>query len=251
MQGVSPMAPSWKTKQEVSVKALLPIALMTAIAAPAAADVTTTPVAGTLLDIQAVGSVSRAPDVAVIGAGVVTQAAKAGAALSANATRMTATIAALKAAGVAERDIQTQSIALQPQYRYGDNQPPVLTGYQASNRVSVKLRDLARAGAVIDALVAAGANQIDGPNLLVDKPEAALDEARAKAIATARARADLYARAAGLTVRRIVRIAESENYQPPVRPMAMAMRMEKADSTPVAAGEQDLSVNVAVTFELN
>jgi uncharacterized protein len=231
------------------MKALLPILML--LTTPAlAAEITTAPVAGTLLEISAEGSASRVPDVAVIGAGVVTQAGKAGAALSANAQRMTATIAALKAAGVAERDIQTQSISLQPQYRYGDNQPPVLTGYQASNRVSVKLRDLARAGSVIDALVAAGANQVDGPTLMVDKPEAALDEARTKAIAIARARAELYAKGTGLTVRRIVRIAESETVAQPVRPMMMAMRAEKAD-TPVAAGEQDLSVTVAVTFELN
>jgi uncharacterized protein len=232
------------------MKALLPIALL-AVATPAlAAEITTTPVAGTLLDITAQGTVSRAPDVAVVGAGVVTQAGKAGAAMTANAQRMSATIAALKSAGIADRDIQTQSISLQPQYRYVENQTPVLTGYQASNRVSVKLRDLARAGAVIDALVSAGANQIDGPNLMVDKPETALDEARAKALTAARARAELYAKGAGLTVRRIVRIAESESYQPPVRPMAMAMRMEKSD-TPIAAGEQDLSVSLSVTFELN
>jgi uncharacterized protein len=249
MQGISPMTPS--DEQEVPMKILLPMTLLAAAATPAlAAEITTAPVAGTLLEISAEGQVSRVPDIAIVGAGVVTQAGKAGAALSANASRMTATIAALKAAGVAERDIQTQSINLQPQYRYGDNQPPVLTGYQASNRVSVKLRDLARAGAVIDALVSAGANQIDGPDLMVDKPEAALDEARAKALATARARAELYAKGAGLTVRRIVRIAESENYRPVARPMAMAMRAEKAD-TPVAAGEQQLSLSLSVTFELN
>jgi uncharacterized protein len=232
------------------MKTLLPLILLSAAAPALAAEVTTAPVTGTLLDISATGTVSRAPDVALIGAGVVTQATKANAALSANASRMTATIAALKSAGVAARDIQTQSINLQPQYRYGDNQPPVLTGYQASNRVSVKLRDLDRAGAVIDALVAAGANQIDGPDLSVDKPEAALDEARAKALATARTRAELYAKGAGLTVRRIVRIAESENYRRPVPQAAMMMRAEKADATPVAAGEQDLDVTLSVTFEL-
>jgi uncharacterized protein len=248
MQGISPMTPSYE--QEVPMKALLPTILLAAATPAMAAEITTAPIQGTLLEISAEGTVNRVPDLAVIGAGVVTQAGKAGAALGANASRMSATIAALKAAGVAERDIQTQSISLQPQYRYGDNQPPVLTGYQASNRVSVKLRDLARAGAVIDALVAAGANQIDGPELMVDKPETALDEARTKALAAARARAELYARGAGLSVRRIVRIAEGEGYRPPVRPMAMAMRAEKAD-TPVAAGEQQLSVNLSVTFELN
>jgi uncharacterized protein YggE len=228
---------------------LLPLAAL-AIAAPAFADVTTTPIAGTELDISATGASTRAPDIASIGAGVVTQASRAGDAMAANAKAMTATIAALKRAGVADRDIQTQSINLQPQYRYADNQPPVLTGYQASNRVSVRIRDIARAGGVIDALVSAGANQIDGPTLAVEHPEAALDEARAKALATARSRAELYAKAAGLTVKRIVRISESENAGPIVRPMAMMARAAK-DSTPVEAGEQELTVNLSVVFELN
>ena len=227
---------------------LLPLALLAA--APAFADVTTTPIAGTELDISATGTSTRAPDIATISAGVVTQAPRAGDAMAANAKAMTATIAALKHAGVADRDIQTQSINLQPQYRYGDNQPPVLTGYQASNRVSVRIRDLTGAGGVIDALVSAGANQIDGPTLAVEHPEAALDEARAKALATARTRADLYAKAAGLTVRRIVRISESDGSGPIVRPMAMMARA-KADTTPVEAGEQELTVNLSVVFELN
>ncbi len=230
--------------------ALLPLIALGA-AAPVLAEVTTTPIAGTELDVAATGISTRTPDLATIGAGVVTQATRAGDAMTANAKAMTATIASLKRAGVADRDIQTQSISLQPQYRYGDNQPPVLTGYQASNRVLVRMRDLARAGGIVDALVAAGANQIDGPTLSIEHPEAALDEARAKALATARTRADLYARAAGLTVRRIVRISESDNVPPPiVRPMAM-MRAKAADATPVEAGEQDLTVNLSVVFELS
>jgi hypothetical protein len=232
------------------VKTLLPLIAL-AFAAPALADVTTTPITGTELDIQATGISTRTPDVATISAGVVTQASKAGDAMAANAKAMSATIAALKRAGVADRDIQTQSINLQPQYRYGDNQPPVLTGYQASNRVSVRIRDMAGTGGVIDALVSAGANQIDGPILAVDHPESALDEARAKALATARTRAELYAKAAGLTVRRIVRISESESGPPIVRPMAMMARAKAADMTPVEAGEQELAVNLSVVFELN
>ena len=230
------------------MKILLPLAVLAA--APAFADVTTTPIAGTALDVSATGTSTRAPDIATISAGVVTQAQRAGDAMTANAKAMTATIAALKRAGVADRDIQTQSINLQPQYRYGDNQPPVLTGYQANNRVSVRIRNLAAAGGVIDALVAAGANQIDGPTLTVEHPEAALDEARAKALATARARAELYAKAAGLSVRRIVRISESEGSPPIVRPMAM-MASKRAEATPVEAGEQELTVNLSVVFELN
>ena len=231
------------------MKILLTLALLAAT--PALADVTTTPIAGTALDISATGTSTRTPDLMVIGAGVVTQANKAGEAMRTNAAAMTATVAALKRAGIADRDIQTQSINLQPQYRYGDNVPPVLTGYQASNRVSVRLRDLKNAGSVLDALIAAGANQIDGPTLSVDHPEAALDEARVKALATARTRAELYAKAAGMTVRRIVRISESDGSPPVVRPMMMMARGKAADSTPVEAGEQELTVTLSVVFELN
>jgi len=233
------------------MKTRLLMLTMLALAAPAFAEVTTAPITGTELDVSATGTSTRKPDIATISAGVVTQGPKAGGAMTANAKAMTATIAALKRAGVADRDIQTQSINLQPQYRYADNQPPILTGYQASNRVSIRLRDLAGAGDVIDALVSAGANQIDGPILSVEHPEAALDEARTKALAAARARADLYAKAAGLTVRRIVRISESDG-MPIVRPMMMMARASKvADSTPVEAGEQELTVNLSAVFELN
>ncbi|MDO6415756.1 SIMPL domain-containing protein [Sphingomonas sp. BIUV-7] len=204
---------------------------------------------GTRLDIAATGEVTRAPDVATISAGVVTQSGTASKAMADNAQRMTATIAALRKAGVADRDIRTASLRLSPQYRYQDNQPPVLTGYQASNQVSVRFREIAHAGSILDALVAAGANQIDGPSFTVDKPEPALDEARTQALATAKARAELYARAAGLHVKRIVRIGESGGAEPPIRPMMMMARA-KGDSTPVEPGEETLSITLQVTFEL-
>ncbi|WP_076072023.1 SIMPL domain-containing protein [Sphingomonas montana] len=233
--------------------ALSAAACAAALPAIAAAQVAPLPVAtlgGTRLDIVATGEVARAPDIATISAGVVTQAATASAALAENATRMTATIAALRRAGVADRDIQSNAINLSPQYRYGENVPPVLTGYQASNQVSIRFRDIKRAGAILDALVQAGANQINGPAFSLDKPAAALDEARTAAVAAARTRADLYARAAGLTVRRIVAIAEDGEQSAQPRPMMMAMaRMEK-DSTPVQAGEQTLAITLRVTFEL-
>ncbi|WP_156679409.1 SIMPL domain-containing protein [Sphingomonas profundi] len=232
--------------------------LLAAMAVPTAASaqvaaVTPVPVIqGTRLDVVAEGEVTRTPDVATIGAGVVTQGATAGAAMAENATRMAATVAALRRAGVAERDIQTSSINLNPQYRYGENVPPVITGYQASNQVNVRFRDVKRAGAILDALVAQGANQINGPSFTVDKPDAALDEARAAAVARARARAELYAKAAGLSVKRILAISESGDTSPPPRPMtvmAMARSKEAAD-TSIEAGEQKLSVTLSVTFEL-
>jgi uncharacterized protein YggE len=160
--------------------------------------------------------------------------------------------AALKSAGVADRDVQTSSISLNPEYRYENNQTPQLTGYTASNQVTVRFRDIANAGEIIDALVAQGANQINGPTLTIDKPEAAIDEARAKAVASGRARAELYARSLGLKVARVVSVSESGgNYPvPPPMPMMMAgARMEAAQSK-IDPGEQRLQVTLAMTFEL-
>jgi uncharacterized protein YggE len=229
----------------IALAAMLPLAAVQAQDAMPAPHMT-----GTRLDISATGEMNRAPDVATIGAGVVTQASTAAKAMADNAQRMTATIAALRKAGIADRDLRTASLRLSPQYRYVDNQPPQLTGYQASNQVTVRFRDIAKAGGILDALVAAGANQIDGPNFTVDKPEAALDEARTQALATAKARADLYARAAGLKVKRIVHITESGGEQSPIRPMMMMSARAKADSTPVEPGEQTLAITLQVTFEL-
>lgn len=208
---------------------------------------------GTTLDVTTTGKVTRTPDIATIRAGVVTQAPTAAAALSENAARMTRVIQSLKAAGIAERDIMTSNVGLSPQYRYQQNEAPVITGYQANNNVSVKFRDIAKSGAALDALVKAGANQIDGPSMSIDKPEGALDEARTDAVRLARARAELYAKAAGLRVVRILSINENgENDggspRPPVMYMARAMKAE-AD-TPIVAGETDLSVTLAVRFLL-
>ena len=109
----------------------------------------------------------------------------------------TGCIAALKGAGVADRDIQTSNLSLSPEYRYVENQPPQLVGYTASNQVSIRFRDIRNSGRVLDVLVDQGANQINGPSLTIDRPEAALDEARANAVTIGRARAKLYARALG------------------------------------------------------
>ncbi len=207
------------------------------------------PVAGTRLDIAVEGSVARTPDLATISAGVVTDAATAGEAMQENARRMAATLAALKSAGIPARDIQTAMLTLSPQYRYQENKPPLITGYQASNQVSVRFRDLKLAGPILDRLVAQGANQISGPNLSVDSPDAALDEARTAAVTTARKRAELYARAAGLHVKRIIAISEGGGSTPTPYPMVMAMR-EKAADTAIEPGEQTLSIALTVSFEL-
>jgi uncharacterized protein YggE len=207
---------------------------------------------GTLLSIAAQAEVHRVPDVATVSAGVVTQAADANAAMRANAEQMDKVMAAVRAAGIAERDIQTTGINVNPQYRYAENMPPAITGYQAGNNVSLKVRDIARLGKVLDALVASGANQVNGPSFEVDQPESGYDEARRAALEKAQARAQMYAKALGLRVRRIVSIDEGGGFQPPrpVPMMAMAARAEKAYDTAVSPGETTLGANLSVVFEL-
>jgi uncharacterized protein YggE len=208
------------------------------------------PAQGTILDIQAEGRTTRVPDVATIRAGVVSQAPTAAAALADNAQRMARVMASLKRAGIAPRDLATSNVGLSPQYRYADGQAPAITGYQATNTVSVRFRDVAKAGGVLDALVAEGANQIDGPNLSIDKPEAALDEARTDAVKRARARADLYAAAAGMRVVRVISIAEAgQNDGGAPMPQMMMVRAMKADApTEIAPGEKDVTVTLSVRF---
>ena len=209
------------------------------------------PADGTLLSVSAQAESRRVPDVATISSGVVTQAADANAAMRANAEQMDKVMAAIRAAGIAERDIQTAGISIQPQYRYAENQPPAITGYQASNTVNLKVRDIAKLGKVLDALVANGANQVNGPAFEVDKPDAAYDEARIAALHKAEARAQTYAKAMGLKVRRVVSINEGGGYHPPIPMMrAQAMEMSAAKDTAVSPGETALSVSLDVVFEL-
>lgn len=223
------------------------------LAAPAAAQQAsiTQTITGTRLDISATGEVTRVPDLAIITAGVITRSTTATGALQDAAQRMQRVLAALKSAGVADRDVQTSNVSLNPEYRYPENQSPQLVGYTASNQLTIKFRDIRNSGKILDALVAQGANQINGPDLTIDKPEAALDEARANAIAIGRARAELYARSLGLHVARIVSVSESGGYAvpPPAPPMPMMARADMANSK-IVPGEQKLQVSMAMTFEL-
>ena len=232
------------------IRRLAPLALLLSPFAFAQSTPMMLPGDATLLQISAHGETHRVPDVAQISAGVVTQNIDANAAMQSNAQRMSTVIAALKKAGVAERDIQTSSISLSPQYKYGQNEPPTITGYQASNTVNLRLRELGKAGDVLDALVKQGANQINGPTFTLDKPDAAMDEARTNAVKNAQTRANLYATATGLKVRRIVSMSESGEMQPQPRPMMMLARADKAESTPIAAGENTIGVDLNVVYEL-
>ena len=223
---------------------------MTSHARPAT-DLAVPATQGTLLSVSATAEASRTPDVATISTGVVTQAADANAAMRDNAVQMDRMMAALRAAGIAPRDIQTSGINLNPQYKYAENQPPAIVGYQASNTVNVKVRELAKLGKVLDALVTQGANQINGPSFGIDQPEAALEEARLAAVKKAQAQAQTYARALGLQVKRIVSISEGGASLPRPVPMMRAMAADAGfKETAVAPGESSVSVSVEMVFEL-
>ncbi len=232
--------------------------LLTAVAFtafPVVADAQTPPAAlitGTRLDIVAQGSVRRVPDIAIIGAGVVTQAADAATAMRDNAGRMSRVITALKKTGVSDSDMSTASISLAPQYRYVDNQAPAITGYQASNQLTVRFHDIAKSGAILDILVKEGANQINGPTLTIDQPEAAQNEARIDAIKQARARADIYAKATGLKVKRIISVSEVDTGAGgPVLMQSVARDATASPKSEILPGEQAVGISVSVVFELD
>jgi uncharacterized protein YggE len=220
--------------------------------AAASAQTFTPAKAPTTLTLNVEGRATRTPDIAEVSGGVVTSAPTAAAAMAENAAKMNAVVNAVRKAGIADRDIQTAGLNLAPQYRYDNNQPPVLTGYQATNTVNLRIRKIADTGKLLDALVGVGANQINGPTFRVEDSEAALDEARQAAVKTAQARAELYAKATSLHVRRIVTLSESGGFEPGPRPMMMkAMAMDAgAAPTPVAPGEVSLNINLTVVFEL-
>ena len=241
--------------------ALAPIILASAmpVAAQLAAPVSTISPGSTFLSLNAEGRSVRQPDLAVFTAGVTSQGKTASAALSANSADMNRVMAALKAAGIADRDIQTSNINLTPLFAPQvvrpdgsvEDRPPRIIGYQVNNQVTVRQRNLANFGKVLDTLVSVGANQVNGPSFELDNSDAAMDEARSAAMTKARQRAELYARAAGLKVKRIISISEGGGYSPPPMPVLYAkMAMADAAPTPVAAGELGLTASVSVQFEL-
>ena len=198
-----------------------------------------------LVTVTGEGTVSVPPDMATLHLGVTTQAASAREASDANARRMTALLTAVKGASIAEGDIQTSSLSLQPQM--GGGNTPRITGFQASNQVTVKVRDLSALSGLLDKTIAAGANDVSGIEFAVSDRSKTLDLARRDAVDDARRKAELYAAAAGAKVGAVVTITETTS-QPPVRPLMRTMR--EAASVPIEPGEQKLQVSVTVSYEL-
>jgi len=203
----------------------------------------------TTLNLTAYGETEVAPDEAVVTLGVQSRAPTAGEAMAQNVGQMSAVVAALRKAGIAERDIRTTNLNLAAQYSYPQDKAPVLEGYVAGNDVTVTVNDIGRVGAVIDAVTTAGANQINGIAFDLKDPSAAEDAARVAAVKALAAKAALYANASGYRVARLVNLGEQPSGTPgPVRPLMM-MRANKA-ATPISAGTLTVRVDVTGTYEL-
>lgn len=205
----------------------------------------------TTITLTGKGTVDHAPDIAMINVGVQVEAKTAAEAMQQQAAQMNGVFAAVKAAGIADKDMQTGNLSLNPVYEYPNNARPRLTGYQASNQIAIKVRKLDTLGKTLDAVVKGGGNTINGVSFSIDKPDQYQNEARIDAIQDAAAKAELYAKAVGYKVKRIVTISEQEYYPQPV-PMVMQMRQKDmaAEATPIAAGEVTLTQTVNVVFEL-
>jgi uncharacterized protein YggE len=229
--------------------ALAALAAVALFAAPALAE-SDFPAA---ISVTGEASISAPPDLAQIDAGVASDAKTAREASEANNAAMGKVLAALKGAGIDEKDYQTSRLSLQPQYAnrsgYSGSAPTAIVGYCASNRVTVKLHDVAKVAAVIDTVVAAGANDIGNINFSVSQASKLLDDTRDKAVADARRRAEIYAKAAGVTLG--VPLSISEGGAPaPVFRAKMAMPTATAAPVPIAQGEETLSVSVSVTWAI-
>lgn len=199
---------------------------------------------------QGEGRASVAPDLATVGLGVTTQAPTAAQAMADNAARQTQVIEALKAQGVAAEDLQTQGLSLYPVQTQAEGKPPTITGYQAQNIVSVRVRDLTRLGPLLDAMVGAGATDVQGVSFSREDDSAALDEARTAAVTDARRRAEVMAAAAGMALGPLVTLAEGGMQNGPVPMMAMARDSAYGGATPVETGQLQLTAQVVGTWML-
>jgi len=230
--------------------AALALALAAAPALHAQPAAAATRFDATTLDLAAYGEVSVAPDMATINLGVTNQAPTAAQALADNAQAMNKVVAALKAGGIEARDIQTSNIGLSPQYAYEQGQAPRLTGYEASNQVTVTVRNLPRLGAAVDAVVNAGATNVSSIQFGLLSRTPAENAARLAAVKALQDKAALYADASGYHIRRLVNLSEGvSETAPPPRPLIMA-RMAAASTPPVEAGELKVRVDVTGEFEL-
>jgi len=203
------------------------------------------------ISVTGEANVSVAPDQAQIDAGVTSDAKTAREASDAINAAMGKVLLALKGVGIEEKDYQTSRLSLQPQFATSSKaaeRPPGIVSFRASNRVTVRMRDVTKVANVIDVLVGAGANDIGGINFTVTRASKHLDEARKKAIADARRKAEIYAKAAGVTLGSPLSISEDGTPTPMFRVKTLAAPMGAAAPTPIAQGEETLSITVSVIW---
>ena len=199
------------------------------------------------ISVAGEATISAAPDLAQVDGGVTSDAKTAREASEANNKAMGIVLLALKSSGIPEKDYQTSQLSLQPQYAPNRNGPSPVIGFRASNRVTVTVRDVAKVGSIIDTLVTNGANDIGGISFMVAQPSRLLDEARPKAIADARRKAEIYARAAGVTLGAPLSISEESSPGPMTfRKMSAGV----AAAAPIAQGEETLRISISVSYEI-
>jgi len=205
------------------------------------------------ITVVGTGEASAKPDMAEIQLGVVTQAATAAEALSANNAAMDRLLKSLAGRGIAEKDVQTTQFSVSPQYYHEPRgqAPPKITGYNVTNQVRVKVRQLATLGQVLDQAIGEGANQVHGISFSVAEQDRLLDGARRDAVGDAKRKAELYAQAAGVKVGRVLLIQEQSPRFPQPQMMAMTARAGAGGSVPVAAGEQEFRASVTVTYAID
>lgn len=222
------------------------LCLVVLLAAPALARADDTP----SIRVSGTGEVSATPDTGHLSAGVVAEAPSAAEAVRANGVAMERVLAALEAAGIAKKDVQTTGFSVWPVFAEsaGHAVQPRVTGYRVSNQVTVRVAGVEKVGGVLDQLVAAGANEVGGVAFSVGEPTPLLDEARKRALADARRKAELYAAAAGVRLGRLLRIDETGGGAP--GPMPRAARMEAAAPVPIAPGQVELSITTTATYAI-
>jgi hypothetical protein len=224
---------------------LVTFSLLVAVHTPAVAQ------KSRYITVQGTGTVTSVPDMARIVTGVTTRADSARDAVDRNSQAMAALLAVLKKSAIADEDVQTSNFNVSPFYdRYDRNRAREIMGYQATNQVTVTVRKLARLGALLDAVVGAGSNRVSGVQFGIAKPEPLLDQARGSAVADAKRRAVLYAKAAGVTLGAVIRIEERGARLPQPR-MFAAEAARSSRPVPVAAGKQSLTVKVQMRFALD
>ncbi len=204
------------------------------------------------VSISGHGEIRAVPDLAVVVVGVTTQSATARDALDANSKSMKTLLDTLSKAGIDAKDMATSNFSVGPRFDYGQNngQPPKVVGYDVNNMVTLTVRKIEDLGELLDVAVSTGSNTINGITFSVSKPDALLDDARKAAVADARQKAELYASAGNFKLGNIVSLSEGAAFQPPILYQAKAARSEAADAVPIVQGEQTLTVDVSITYEI-